>query len=112
MRFPFGEQVTFLRPTVVVDSHNDSHADWDAAARTTVDEVAIEPRPTGEFNEARNAVTSGFTLYLPPGVDVKPADRVEVRGKTYEVVGVPAAWHSPFTGWDPGVVVQTELVEG
>ena len=55
---------------------------------------------------------SGFTLYLPTGTEIGPQNRVVVRGKTYDVLGEPAEWVNPFTGWAPGVVVQTELTEG
>jgi hypothetical protein len=73
----------------------------------------VEPRPSAEpVQDARNAVTSGFTLYMPTGTTITATNRVRVRGAVYDVLGEPAEWRSPFTGWAPGVVVQVEKVEG
>src|SRR5690606_26282497 len=74
----------------------------------------VAPRQAGEqIGAGRIAVTSGVTLYVPPGADVLPSDRFEVRGVEYEVDGEPAVWRSPFTGWEPGrEVVLTRVEEG
>lgn len=66
-----------------------------------------EPRPSSEpVQEARNAVTSGWTLYLPAGTDVTERDRMLVRGQTYDVLGEPADWLGG------GLVVQVEHTKG
>lgn len=60
-----------------------------------------EPRPSSEpAQDARNSVTSGWTLYLPAGTAITSANRVRVRGTIYPVQGTPAVWGSR------GVVVQ------
>lgn len=76
-------------------------------------EVAIvtlapaEPRPSAEpVQQARNSVTSGWTLYLPYASDVTEHDRMRVRGVTYDVLGEPADWFSA------GLVVQVEHTKG
>jgi hypothetical protein len=113
--FPFGETVTILTAGVEEDPYSGelvSSWEW-AGAETVVTGVGVEPRPSGEpTQEARNSVVSGFTLYLPAGTEVAPDNRVTVRGDTYEVLGEPAEWVNPFTGWAPGVVVQVQRVEG
>src|SRR5690606_38510019 len=53
-----------------------------------------------------------FVLYRRDPVDVQAGDRVVVRGVTAEVVGHPALWRSPFTGWEAGFVVRANRVEG
>lgn len=112
--FPHGESVTVLAAGVVSDPYSGQPAEnWDAPTSTEVVGVAVEPRPSNEpVQDARNAVTSGFTLYLPPGTEITARDRVQVRGDTYRVLGDPAEWRSPFSGWDAGIVVQVERTEG
>lgn len=112
--FPFGETVDVLTAGVVTDPYSgEDSPSWDAPTEVQVDGVGVEPRPSGEpVQDARNAVTSGFTLYMPAGSDVTAQNRVRVRGIVYGVLGEPAVWRSPFSGWAAGVVVQVERTEG
>jgi hypothetical protein len=114
MDFPYGETVQVLTAGTKIDPYsNEAVEDWSTPTSVDVAGVAIEPRPSGEpLQDARNQVTSGFTLYMPPGTSITSANRVTVRGGTYNVLGDPAVWRSPFTGWEPGVVVQVERSEG
>jgi hypothetical protein len=114
--FPFGETVALITAGTVTDPYSDEDAEsWADEDVSSVDVpgVGVEPRPSGEpLEDARNRVTSGFTLYFPPSVTPTPFQRVVVRGKTYKILGETAVWKNPFTGWTPGNVVQCELVEG
>lgn len=113
--FPAGETVTRLRATSVTDGYgNEGVLSWDAPTELAIYHVGVEPRPSSENQrDARNAVTSGFTLYITDtAADVTPLDRMRVRGRVYQVQGEPALWRSPFTGWAPGLVVQVDRVEG
>lgn len=66
-----------------------------------------EPRLSEEpIQEARNAVTSGWTLYLDKTADVTEHDRMRVRGEEYDVLGEPASWSGE------GLVVQVEHTAG
>ena len=114
MDFPHGETVTILTAGTTTDPYSgEPSPDWTTPTSVTVAGVAVEPRPSGEpLQDARNQVTSGFTLYMPPGTTIAPQNRVSVRGATYDVLGHPADWRSPFTGWEPGIVVQVERSEG
>lgn len=114
MNFPCGESVDVLTAGVVADPYSgEASEDWDSSTEVRVDGVAIEPRPSTEpVQDARNAVTSGFTLYMPASTAVTPANRIRVRGEVYEVLGDPAAWRNPFTGWAPGLVVQVGRTAG
>lgn len=112
------ETVTRLRAGTIVDPYSldetvvwelPDDAEWDAEptslAITTL--APAEPRPSDEPTQnARNAVASGFTLYLPTGSDVTARDRMTVRGGTYDVLGDPALWLSA------GLVVQVGRTEG
>jgi hypothetical protein len=114
MNFPHGETVDVLTAGSVADPYSGEPSEWwDTPVEVTHAGVAVEPRPSEEpVQDARNAVTSGFTLYGLPAGSVTPANRVRVRGEVYDVLGEPAEWRNPFTGWEPGIVVQVGRVEG
>ena len=111
MLFPHGETVTLVTPAVDADPYSGDAA---TAGETVASPgCAIEPRPSLEPTlDARNSVTSGYTIYLPPGTDVAAGQQVVVRGEVFGVLGDAAVWMSPFTGWEPGVVIQVERTTG
>lgn len=113
MDFAYGETVSVLSPGSAADPYSgETQDDWSSPTSVSVAGVAVEPRPSGEpLQNARNQVTSGFTLYVPSGTTISARNRVTVRGDTFNVVGEPATWRSPFTGWEPGLVVQVERTE-
>jgi len=97
-----GESVTVLTAGTVTDPYSDgSVPSWVTPSERVVVTVApLEPRPSQEpVQDARNAVVSGWTLYLPAGDPVTRLNRVRVRGVVYPVQGEPA-------DWGVGVVVQ------
>lgn len=113
MNFPYAEEVGILSPASRIDPYSgDPVDDW--STTTEVPELAaVEPRPSSEpVQDARNAVISGFTLYLPADSTVTAHKKVGVRGQVYDVLGEPALWRNPFTGWTPGLVVQVGRTEG
>ena len=117
MDFAHGESVTRLRGTPVLDPYSGEPTgiEWDTPpGQLVIPGVGVEPRPSGEpTQDARNSTTSGFTLYgIPSGTDITPADRMRIRGVDYDVDGGAADWRNPFTGWAPGLVVQTKRVVG
>lgn len=113
--FAHGETVTRLRGTAVTDPYSGepTGTDWTAPASLAIPGCAFNPGQSAEpLQVARNAVTSQPEVYAPTGSDVLPGDRLVVRGKTYDVDGQPADWRSPFTGWEPGLVIALKLTEG
>lgn len=106
------EVVTVLRPVIGTDGYGDPYTDWSVPTRTDVQALGVEPRPSAEpVMDARNATTSGFTVYLPPSWDILPGDRLEIRGNAYDVIGDAQDWRSPW-GWRPGLIVQTQRTVG
>lgn len=101
------EVVTRIRGAVAADPYSDD-AGTPAVADLDITTLApAEPRPSGEpVQDARNAITSGWTLYLPVGADVTGRDQMKVRGVVHDVLGDPADWLGV------GVVVQCERTEG
>ena len=103
-----GEAVVVLTAGATVDPYsNEPVESWDAPTeRQVFTLVPPEPRPSAEpVQDARNAIVSGWTLYLPPGDPITADNRVRVRGEEYPVQGQPA-------DWGPGVVVQAFRTEG
>jgi len=104
-----GEDVQVLTAAISTDAYGNESSSWadeDVTTRTVTTLAPPEPRPTDEtVVDARNAVVSGWTLYLPAGDPVTAYDRVRVRGEVYPVQGTPQQWPA-------GVVVQAYRTEG
>lgn len=104
------EVVTRLRGTATTNPYSGDSTDVSWASPTELDITTLapaEPRPSTEpVQDARNAVVSGWTLYLPAGSDVTRFDRIRVRGVVYPVQGDPADWLGA------GMVVQAYATEG
>jgi head-tail adaptor len=103
-----GETVVILKPGTEEDPYSgETTTSWANPTETPVLAlVPPEPRPSSEpVMDARNAVTSGWTIYLPTGTDVTAGDRIRVRGTVYDVSGEPAAWPD-------GLVLQATVTTG
>ncbi len=92
-----GEEVVVVSSGTTTNDYStqpqESWVDADTTKRTVMTTAPPEPRPSEEpVSDARNAVTSGWTLCLPAGDPVTRADRVRVRGVDYPVQGEPARW--------------------
>lgn len=113
MRFPYGETVTVLRSGLTDDGYGNQVRDWASATSTPYEGCAVAQGKRGsEILADRNAVLSDLVVFMPSGADVEATDRLEVRGRAYEVVGEPFDWVSPFTGTRFGVVVYCNRAEG
>lgn len=104
-----GETVVVLTAGVEEDPYSGEFVpswEWAPAEREVVTIAPLEPRPSSEpTQQARNALVSGWTLYLPAGDPITSENRVRVRGVDYPVQGQPADWGA-------GVVVQAFKTEG
>ena len=110
-----GETVVVLTGTPKMDPYSGEQTgtDWTNPSESPVGNVLCEPRPSGEpVQAARNAVTSGWTLYFQGEPTTPPTaqDRIRVRGIDYQVMGEPSDWR--LGSWRPGIVVQVERVTG
>lgn len=107
MIFASGETIVVLRPAAgATDDYGNPVEDWANAIRTTVENCGLAPRTEPESGGAdAPAAIIGLTLYARPGTDIAATDRIEARGETWEVDGIPGEWHNPFTGTDFGVEV-------
>lgn len=115
MDFPYGETVTRQRGTPTVDPYSGeaTGVDWTTPTELAIPGCAFNPgRSTEPLQDARTAVLTQPEVYAPYGSDVLAGDRLVVRGDVYEVDGNPADWRSPFTGWEPGMVIPLKRAEG
>lgn len=110
--FPFGESVTVQARVVgSEDSHGNPIETF--ADPVSVDGCAFDPGGSVEMVEpGREAVVSRPRVFLPPGTVITARSLLTVRGLLYRVMGDPADWRNPFTGWAPGVVAELERASG
>jgi hypothetical protein len=107
-----GETVGVIRPANVVDRYGDTTLVYGDAVTATIRHCAFDPGGTSETADGRTAVITKPTLYLPPGSDLRPSDRVVVRGRTYEAAGDAAVWTNPYSAVTKGVVMPLAEVTG
>lgn len=113
--YAFGETVTRQRATAGTDPYSGEATalDWTAPDELVISGVAVAPGGFSEFaTPDRTRVDIDFTLYSDFQADIEPLDRVIVRGLTCEVVGKRQDWRNPFTGNEPGSVVEVRKVAG
>lgn len=111
--FSYGETVTRLRAPLVTNAYNAQERNWSAATSTPIDGWGVDDSASLEPADAhRELVETDCVLYRPEAADVQASDRVICRGRTYEVVGDPATWRHPMTGWNAGFVVRLRIVKG
>lgn len=114
-RHPFGETVTRLRGTPVLDpySQEETGVDWDSPDSLPIPRCAVDDSKTREILDAsRNPVVTDFVVYPDNQYDVRSGDRLVVRGLTCEVVGRPSSPRNPFTGDTPGMEIAANVWEG
>ena len=106
------ETVTRLRATTTTDGYGDTVTDWSSPSSLVLSARGVEPVSSSEDNDGRQAVITGFRVYLGAGADVLAGDRVVMRGTTYDVDGQPADWRSPWGTSLGGIVVALTAVSG
>lgn len=102
---PGGETVTLLRRTI---SGTDAYGN----DRYTTVEVAIAGCAVTfvSSSEQPGAVADSIAVVMPPGTDVRPVDRLRVRGLVYQVDGQPITERNPMTGVEAGVRVNASRI--
>lgn len=120
MIFAHGEPVMVKRAALVDDGRGNQVLDWPNATSATYDGCAVAQGMRGSqgvhgsevFAGDRDAIISDRIVFMPSGADVAALDRLEVRGRVYEVIGEPFDWVNPFSGTTFGTVVYCNRVEG
>ena len=116
MIFAYGETVTVMRSPLTADPYGNQVRDWPNATSTPHEGCAVaqgaRDRTTESLTGDRNVIISDLIIFMPSGADVVATDRLEVRGRVYEVVGEPFGWVNPWTGTAFGTPVYCNRVEG
>lgn len=104
MTYPYGTPTTIVRR--VKSSTPDAFGnDVFTEVREDVTAQAFSSGTSTEQTQGRDTIIARPRVSYPPGTDLSGLDAVIVDGVQYEVEGRPRAPMSPFTGWQPGVVV-------
>lgn len=70
--------------------------DWSNPTSSTLTGCSVQPNSsTRDFDGREIQVTEDWTLYAPPGSDIKAGDRIEWNSLTFEINGAPMPWTSP-----------------
>lgn len=108
-----GETVVVVRPTVTYDGLGEPSYGDDR--REYIEDVVVYPGPTSDLDASRpQGAKVAYTLCIPKsyaGGSLKGLS-VEVRGRTYRVVGDPQRYTAANTPWDWDLTAEVEDVEG
>lgn len=86
------QSVVRLRPSVKM-SRGSEVPDWSNPSELVISGCSIQPTSTGLSQDGRVlGINEGYTVYLPPGSDIKAGDRVSFGGNVYTINGEPKAW--------------------
>jgi hypothetical protein len=80
------ESVVIERPGVALPKGQHG----DAPPSRTVSGCVVWPRTAPDYESRGEVPVAGWNVKMPAGTDVKESDAVVVRGKTYDIDGVPA----------------------
>ncbi|MBZ6258863.1 hypothetical protein KVH22_25440 [Streptomyces olivaceus] len=104
MSLMFEQTIVRVRAPLVEDRYRNRKRDWDAASRTPVDGVNMQPAGvpvrSQEDTQDRQTTVTAWNLQTPEGVDLDllETDRIEYDGMILEVDGKVGRWPDPFTG--------------
>ncbi|GGX63224.1 hypothetical protein [Streptomyces hiroshimensis] len=107
----FGEAVTVLRPgPAVLDIYGNDAPGPDQ--EHPLHGCVVAPEPGAETVGGQDIVTDHLVIYAPAESDVRPTDRLRVRGDVFSVHGPVQDFRSPLTGTRAGVQVTARRVTG
>ncbi|WP_309132640.1 hypothetical protein [Brevibacterium sp.] len=113
----FGYPVTVVR---VRSGGYDRLGDPLPDQETPIEGGTLAPAGSTEDGQFRSSSIADWTFYAPTGTDVRSSDQFRLPAKyagtspgLFEVVGDPQVWGpNPFTGDDPGTVVDLKRRSG
>lgn len=92
--------ITRLRYPTRTD-HGTTITDYTATPATfDIDGCWAEPSPSTEVADHRFALSTGWIIAAPPGIDLTAADHVRHQGIEYEIDGEPLPVPSPTGALD------------
>ena len=109
MDFPNGVTVTLRSLVTTTDDNGDA-----TTVPTDIDwgPCAVAPRFATESTDPRVPPVVVGKTFFGPTATINSDDLIVLDGVVYEVDGLPEDYTgsgaNPFTGWEPGIVVQTK----
>lgn len=95
--------------TVLRSGGRDEHGDPLPGTEHVIDKVVVAPRAATEISDRGETIVVGLQVFPPFGSDIRATDRVRIDvppwAGTFDVVGEPGNWQSPFTGRKAGMEV-------
>lgn len=109
MDFPYGETVTVVSTTTTTDPLGNSTT---TTTESPWGPVAVWDRyATEQTDQTRPPVLVGLSI-AGPRVAIDSDDAIIRDGVRYELDGLPQQnTVNPFTGWDPGIVVNVKRAQ-
>lgn len=89
------ETVDVLRPATVKEWGQEV-VDWADLTEHTVEGCAIYGLSGIETVDGADVASGLLQVFMPVGADVKPTDRIRVRGHQWDIVGAPILQKSPL----------------
>lgn len=89
------DTVTRIRPGQR-ESRGSIIPDWSDVDELNITGCSVQPAQTTLNQDGRVlGLTEGYTVYFPPGADVKAGDKLRWAGNDYQIIGEPRQWNSP-----------------
>lgn len=96
-----------MQTVTVIRGAVDKYGNPQAGTKRVVERCVVAPTATSSAGGTMGWSTTNFTLYPPPGADIREADQLRLAdGSLWRVDGVQLAWVNPFTGTAAGGEVQ------
>lgn len=118
MPLPFGETITIVRTGPSPGRDELGMPIPGPVTEIDVPGCVAMPRPenirigTGP-QQGRDSVITGWTVYAPPGTEIRTTDQLRIRGQLWEVTGETSVWgRNPFTGRQGLVEVTADRITG
>lgn len=104
-----GQKVLFIHRKVT--SQDQYGNDVYTSTTQEVDGCAVSPGSSTETWQGTMQIVSDIIVHAPPDTVVdEPWDEMVIAGVTYNIVGDPRSWTSPFTGTASMLEIQGKLV--
>lgn len=102
--FPFPETFTILTEAVTGQDGDGNDVYGQVETPTS---GAFAPQGSTELIQGEAVVLDHDVIYLTDGEPTPgPNDKIRARGIVYDIDGTPREYHHPYTGYEPGAVLQ------
>ena len=89
------DEVTRIRPGTK-ESRGSTIPDWSQPNVLKISGCSVQPAQTTLSQDGRVlGLTEGYTVFFPPGSDVKAGDKLTWNGQNFQIIGEPRQWNSP-----------------